>query len=193
MSTITPSRPRERPVVLAAAEVRAILDGSMTRLRRVIKPQPACGCRYEINGAESAALHVAGEWGKDIVFVPPTPTSKDHRLPCPFGKPGDLLWVRESWALVCCIEDELDDLGGVIPATKPRLSQVWHRAGHIRERDGREDNGFRWRPPLAMPRWAARLFLRVESVRVERPDASSPWEWVVAFSRIDAPAPKEGE
>lgn len=85
---------------------------------------------------------------------------KYHVFKCPYGKPGDLLWIREAWAhgeLYC---DEGPNCG--LPS-------------HIYYRQIEEENGtfggvkhWSWRPSIHMPRWASRITLEVTSVRVER-------------------------
>jgi hypothetical protein len=152
---------RERPIIMSGPMVRAILEGRKTVTRRVVKPQPACGCRYEINGAESGALQMVGTRSDPIVFVPPTPTSKDYVLRCPYGRPGDRLWVRETFA------PRLD----VDPATEPQKAR--HYALYRANGTGLDEPHWhaypdRWTPAIHMPRWASRLTLRVEAVKVER-------------------------
>jgi hypothetical protein len=65
-------------------------------------------------------------------------------IPCRYGRPGDLLWVRESWA--------------------PARNQVLYKAN---ERYGNYE-WQKWKPSIHMPKSAARIWLQVESVRVER-------------------------
>lgn len=106
---------RERPILFSGPMVRALLDGRKTQTRRVVNPQPA--------------------------------TSSDGRacgpIRCPYGAPGDTLWVRETWCS--------------------------YMPGSVRYRaDGHNDAGWTWRPSIFMPRWASRLTLRVYGVRVER-------------------------
>lgn len=85
---------RERPILLGAPMVRAILDGRKTQTRRVVKPQPV----------ESFAEHIAGGrtsygwswWPKpDSQSIPVG--HEDMLALCPYGQPGDRLWVRESF------------------------------------------------------------------------------------------------
>lgn len=66
-------------------------------------------------------------------------------LGCPYGQPGDRLWVREAWAR--------DDEDG----------QLMYRADV-----GRDLCADAWRPSIHMPRWASRITLEVTAVRVER-------------------------
>lgn len=149
----------ERPILFSSPMVRAILEGRKTQTRRAVKPQPPFGCAYTINGAGSDALCYAlanearGPKGETI-WVPPTPTSQDHRLPCPYGRPGDRLWVRETWRY----------FGGQEYEYQQHRPSVVYRATH----ESLEGAGSGWRPSIHMPRWASRITLEIESVRVER-------------------------
>lgn len=153
---------KERPILFSGEMVRAILEGRKTMTRRVVKPQPACGCHYEINGARNAALHLA-DIGGDFRYVPPTPRSTDHRLLCPFGGIGDRLWVRERWGVAessfkpyaCTINYFADNASKTVP-------------GHTGIQYVGKNLSFVWRPSIHMPRWASRITLEITGVRVER-------------------------
>jgi hypothetical protein len=150
---------KERPILFSSPMVRAILDGQKTQTRRVVKPQPAAGCSYVINGAGTHALHFAGERWPTVglpALVPPTPRSADHTLACPYGKAGDRLWVRERYAK-----------GG------PHGVQFfadWEACGAdpIDTFHELPTDETRWRPSIHMPRSVSRILLEVVSVRVER-------------------------
>ena len=81
---------KERPILFSGAMVRALLDGTKTQTRRALKPQPTGfvggpGVRL-LNGAEAPLTpldETAGPIGREIL--------------CPYGQPGDRLWVRETW------------------------------------------------------------------------------------------------
>ncbi len=138
---------RERPMIFSAESVRAILAGTKTQTRRVVKPQPPCRCIYVINGANSHALCRADydpNW-----WVPPKWNSKDHRLPCPHGVPGDRLWVKEAWTMAILAGSSIhSDL------------MIHYKA------DGQAVP--RWKSPLFMSRDASRITLEITDVRVER-------------------------
>jgi hypothetical protein len=76
-----------------------------------------------------------------------------HYMPCPYGKPGDRLWVRETFGHGC-------ELCGVRFPLAPHLKY---------KADGNKCGcSVAWRPSIHMPRWASRLTLEVTAVRVER-------------------------
>jgi hypothetical protein len=170
---------RERPILMSAPMVRAILAGTKTQTRRVIQPQPAnpqtfgsapCwGCGVHRNGAHAGRymLHAAFNEGG---------TRVDRHLACPYGAPGDRLWGREAWASpgdmrVAYRADGdcgswMGDGGG---------GRFWNRHGYIIEVDkargpswGLGKFGGRWRPSIHMPRWASRITLEITRVGVEQ-------------------------
>jgi len=158
---------RERPILFSAPMVRAILASEKTVTRRVVKPQPPHGCTYAINGAQSAAVCASVSQTGEPMFVPPTGRSKNHLLPCPYGAPGDRLWVRETWRaeeLRGGVNEGLDGIrfaadNGFVPIENTLEASV--RWGHAQ-------SGKAWRPSIHIPRWASRITLEVVSVRVER-------------------------
>jgi len=136
---------RERPILFTTEMVRAILGGRKTQTRRIIKPQPIY------------ALHDEPSWraGLNDMLV----DDCGHQLKYPYGKPGDLLWVRETWA-ASKGGQQID--GHIVWIDKPGAPNlVWYRA---------TDNVTlpRWRPSIYMPRWASRITLEVLRIRVER-------------------------
>lgn len=184
----------ERPIIFSAPDVRAILDGRKTQTRRVLKPQPS---------TDFLARGVVG-------VVPQWPLQNGVRwfmadgmselLACPFGSPGDALWVRETWL--------------------PRAQGT--KAVYRADLDPPEAAGVAgmyggWRPSTTMPRWASRITLELTNVQVQRvqeitidevaaeglptklraqfkgrwnflnpkhPWDSNPWVWVLEFRRI---------
>src|SRR5690348_16426319 len=91
----------EKPILFSGPMVRAILDGKKTQTRRVVKPQPVS--QYQPIWAENTWGH---EWrwryndplhGVSAICEIDDKVQKHY---CPYGKPGDRLWVRETWANV---------------------------------------------------------------------------------------------
>lgn len=141
----------ERPIILKAHEVRGILDGRQTQLRRILKPQPvvhpAPPCNPSYNVVYGA--HMWKDGGK------PHPVMVIEC--CPFGQPGERLWVRETWGEVA---DKEYDPNGVFYEVKG--FDIAYRA------DRERGTWAGWKSPVAMPRWASRILLEIVSVRVER-------------------------
>ncbi len=87
------------------------------------------------------------------VITPQPDGDFPFRQRCPYGKPGDRLWVRETWT-------HEDSWCSGVDCEQP--SHVYHRATES------YPDSMRWRPSIFMPRWASRIDLEVVSVRVER-------------------------
>jgi hypothetical protein len=144
------------PILFTAPMVRALLEGRKTQTRRIIKPQPRTGCLYQYS--EGAATHVAA-------YLPHPPVrvrieNESCATRCPGGQPGDLLWVRETWAA----RPDYDDL----PTSECGNEGIWWRASQTAWPQGYETCHGKWRPSIHMPRWASRLTLELVEVRAER-------------------------
>lgn len=152
---------KERPILFSAPMVRAILDGSKTQTRRVVKPAKD----KNSSGCEMAPCEIAAEINRFRNF--------DF---CPYGAPGDLLWVRETWGNVsfCSEEEWTPDR----PATKIHQLKFGcgYYSGHIIYRADGEfeweneygDEQSCWNPSIHMPRAASRITLEITNIRVER-------------------------
>jgi hypothetical protein len=141
---------KERPILFTGEMVRAILKGRKTQTRRVGKPvrHPDLGNLYDIG-----ALVLEHE-----------PQHVIHRA-CPYGQPGDRLWVRETFAIVPRTAYRCSD--GVQQTLRPD-DPYDHDAAIYREGWTRSGGGFRWRPSIHMPRWASRITLEITGIRIER-------------------------
>lgn len=122
---------RERPILMSAPMVRAILAGAKTQTRRVAKIDDVA-------------------YGKPVRWVSMAPAVTGLQdVHCPYGQPGDRLWVRETHM----------DLGAC----------YLYRADASAESErALVAPGQRWRPAIHMPRAASRITLEVTGVRVER-------------------------
>ena len=132
----------ERPILFNTQMVRAILDGRKTQTRRLVKPQPKLyGNLWELGGAG---------WSDSHIPIHPVPGHSLWNLQPVI--PGDILWVRETWHGLKTGNEKFG-----------HHKTFWYKAD---EKDENPDD--RWRPSIHMPKNAARLFLRVKDVRVER-------------------------
>lgn len=148
---------KERPILFNGEMVRAVMDGRKTQTRRVIKPQPwneadrtagGCGFAWGRKGYDSRALY----WNTTEQSLAGSMIGE-----CPYGQPGDRLWVRETWAC--------SHLYDQFP---PRLIPLDARFAYAATE---HIGGLIKRPSIHMPQWASRILLEIESVRVERLNA----------------------
>ena len=161
--------PITRPILFSAAMVRAILDGRKTQTRRIVNPQPDGTWRGSIYDDPVVLMP------KHIDGVPWFDVGGIYGLKaCPYGTPGDRLWVRESWQAVHFSKDiETGHYDGWHHATaipKDARDGFWtpvYAADQIWD-ESREDRGYPWRPSIFMPRWASRITLEITKIRVER-------------------------
>lgn len=120
--------------------VQAILDGRKTETRQVVKPQP-----------HIIAAHKTISWKKSF-FTSSVQLELTEAVnvflydKCPYGKPGDVLWVRESFMELGFVGNYVFKADDPIPL----------------------NDGDRWKPSIHMPKAAARIWLEVTEVKVER-------------------------
>lgn len=202
----------ERPILFSGPMVRAITRevDPKTQTRRVVKPQPPAWARFPQPAGDG------WEWTDRNVDADDLKHWPDYYKPmrCPYGVPGDRLWVRETFART---------VGAARGAGEAPVEYVY-RADQVY---AAAVEGIRWKPSIFMPRAACRLVLEVTAVRVERlqeislrdcmaegcaedsralgsanrwrhgyrtlwdsinakraPWASNPWVWVVEFQRV---------
>lgn len=164
---------RERPILFSPPMVKAILDDRKTQTRRPLRDQKPIDLGASMHGTHLTrrAVHDHGR----LV---------GHRnaiVRCPYGQPGDRLWVRERHCFLDVKRSALSQfpLG---PQNNDEVGpDIWNLC--IEYSDGsenetsfegkkpkqtRERGEFKWRPGMFMPRWASRLALEVTAVRVER-------------------------
>lgn len=148
---------RERPILFNGDMVRAILEGRKTVTRRAMKAQPVLdGGFWKLGGAG---------WSKGISSFAPMPGySLSER--CPFGRPGDRLWVRETTEAFRspCGATELSRYAADgAPVLHPDLEDCEFSNSIAHWTCSRST-----RPSIHMPRWASRILLEITAVRVER-------------------------
>jgi hypothetical protein len=125
----------ERGIIFNTEMVRAILEDYKTNTRRVIIPQPPL------------ADWGIKKWNVSAFSVGVSGSKSNKEYKCPYGKIGDLLYVRETWAYAG------DD------------KTFWYKAS---DEDLVKDIVARWKPSIHMPKSAARIWLEITDIRVER-------------------------
>lgn len=137
-----------KPILFNSEMVRAIMDGRKTVTRRAIKPQPWCDSPRDCGCTNWNYGNIDTACPAHCIS---TPNAHYHL--------GDILWVRETW---------YKDIPRYMYRANYNDNEKFYKAG--------KEVVIKWRPSIHMPREAARLFLRVIDVLVERLQDITPEE-----------------
>ncbi len=144
MTARVASSAKERPILFSSPMIRAILAGQKSMTRRVFKPGRRClDLNHEDDQAQALEM-------------------------CPYGKPGDKLWVRETWASAY----GNGSWGTLFAADwayvqgKRKHEKGPHFCASYDDRVQRDL--VKWRPSIFMPRWASRITLEITDMRAEQ-------------------------
>lgn len=135
---------KERPILFSGEMVRALLAGTKTQTRRVMKPQPQGQVWHDLDN-QQWLVSGYGERGDDL-------------LHCPYGQPGDQLWVREAF-----MHEPADYCWEASVSIPCRPAETVYRADFPNSQPGEG-----WKPSIHMPRALSRITLEIIGVRVER-------------------------
>lgn len=185
---------KERPIIFSTEMVQAIIEGRKTQTRRVVKPQPA-GHHWEgLKGYKHHMKLVECQRGQFLYSCHSrnghTDPSEEcnQRILCPYGVPGDLLYVRETWKPIfwdCEGKYRIRYKTGESLKFRDGIFQDEHRHidfeislhDELVKKDCPQDDEHRflnveeylgWKPSIYMPKRISRLWLRVKDIRVER-------------------------
>lgn len=149
---------KSRPILFSTAMVKALLAGDKTQTRRTAKlvtslPDGKGWTCLQKPGTQVCLPLVDGQWQWK-------PAAGDEYRPypniaeyCPYGQPGDQLWVRESFAV------------------QPELWAMSHEQQpihYLADTAPAQIEDYTGKPSIHMPQWASRLTLELTSVRIER-------------------------
>ncbi|ENU1224635.1 morphogenetic protein [Enterobacter hormaechei] len=141
----------ERGMIFNGEMVRAILDGRKTQTRRVMKPQP---------DEDGLAKVINGPWVD----------TSERIYRCPFGVPGDRIWVRETFQGPLFDFEQMEAYQEDSSKFKKPEFCVYKADGKPAPEFFDADDNLHcgWRPSIHMPRWASRITLEITGVRVEQ-------------------------
>lgn len=143
---------KETPLIFSAPMIRALPYKTQTRRFN--------GLKYINERRNDFVSPVRLKDGVTWTFVD-RGSDSIYRLKCPFGRIGDLIWVRETWQIWYCIEGYLG-------------FEIWD--GKIADAEGltsieyaaTDESMVSWRSPIHMPQWASRYNLKIIDIRLER-------------------------
>lgn len=142
-----------RPILFSTGMVQAILSGSKTQTRRIIKPQPTL--------SKSSGFNWNGHsYGINSTYKGTIKNFVDSSKVCPYGMVGDQLFVQETYGT------KIRSVGGT-----PHKSFAY-KADNPKEIAFYDCNGkgypVRWKPSSRMPRKASRILLEITNISLER-------------------------
>lgn len=146
---------KERPILFSAPMVKAILDGRKTQTRRTVSHPHIDEAAIWTKTPDE---HGRFEFG--VARGAPGSFGHGDYVCCPYGAIGDQLWVRETWShdapdLETCRAAHEDACGGADYGPYYRATEI-------------APDTLRWHPSIFMPRWASRITLEIDEVRVQR-------------------------
>lgn len=158
----------EKAITFDREMVRAILSGQKTQIRRVVRPQPQKNGGKGLHPVEPYRTTL-GTW--TWVLKGTGMGDGTSGSPCPYGQPGDRLWVREAWYY--------DKQPSNFFKDKFDPDAMYYRADgeccqQIPECACAEVGKPEWRHPIYMPRHASRITLEVTDIRVQRLQEITP-------------------
>ena len=150
---------KERGMIFNGEMVRAILDGRKTQTRRIIKD-----CTV---GRDQISKFIQIE--KKFIGCYPEDVPELIRECCPYGVPGDRIWVREAFR----VHSRATDVATLVYKASERNSWTEQTRRVPVAVCNKPATPEKWTPSLHMPRWASRILLEITGVRVERLNAIS--------------------
>lgn len=172
---------KSRGIIFKGEMVRAILEGRKSQTRLAVKPQPnqdqIDDWLFNHGKIKRTGLEILNSLFEDSIE-------------CPYGQPGDQLWVRETWALTGGFADVIaSELDGDTMSDE----NIKYRA----DQDSYDDVVQSWRPSVHMQKWASRINLEITNVRIEclqdisdddaRSEGISKFECIGLDQRIEGP------
>lgn len=140
------------PILFSTPLVQAIQEGRKTMTRRLRGLE-------KINNYPGQWAYLFWKPTKEHLFYNQKNAGNKLSIKCPYGKVGDVLWVRETY--------HVNDGSGKFPD----IEKKWYnyKADHLGLNPGPMWPPFdKWKPSIFMPKAACRIFLEITNVRVER-------------------------
>ncbi len=162
----------EKPIIFNSEMVRATLKNLKTQTRRVIlqnNHKPPTGKFVHFLDSLGYPASEGKLWAgfgnpEDPVYVK-----------CPYGIVGDRLYVRETFA--CGTH-----MGQLMTTPKELGEDMWVAWKENYNDDAPALKQLTWKPSIHMPKWAARIWLEITKIRVERVQDISHNDWVADFA-----------
>jgi len=156
---------KERPILFSEQRVRALLVGQQTQTRRIMKTQAFGPGQDHLDVVHAFVVSANHLHGYKMMSM------TDISYHCPYGKPGDVPWVRETWRGPLVPEDALAEYErDPTPFRQPAYCQYRADSNELGQHimSSPEAEQFGWQTAIHMPRWASRINLEITGVRAEK-------------------------
>lgn len=185
---------QEHGILFSAPMVRALVARRKSQTRRCVSPQPRAD-HAELFAWFGSKAPEGGKGGPCGLWARNDGTAR-YVQSCPYGAPGDRLWVREAWRGPLDLDDSKPrdiEPGSNIRYEADGIARTYRDAFEFYDRKADVGHAFgKLRPGIFLPRWASRLTLHVLDVRVERLQEISPLDAVQEGIFRDVPGSMDG-
>ena len=152
---------KERPILFSNQRVRALLSGQQKQTRRIMKSQLFGPGQDNHEGCYGIDVLSNNLQGNRVLGM------ENLSYHCPYGQPGDRLWVRETWRGPVVPADQMSQYQHS-PAQFKNIDYCQYRADSSVYSPDEVDENFGWQAGIHMPRWASRIDLVITAIRAER-------------------------
>jgi len=158
------SKVKETPMRFSSSMVQAILAGNKTQTRRTKGLDVINKIEDKAKSEDDVDRWFIDGYTDGLLWVEDLDTLESFSIECPYGKPGDLIWVRETFTYV--LRDHAPDL---LEGARSNTQFVYKASMHDDwMKYAKEKYGYKWKPDIHMPKAACRIWLEITDVRVER-------------------------
>lgn len=164
---------KEIPILFSTSMVQALLEGRKMQTRRLVKWPEVPEWHHPDYDPCTMVKPNGGVWWphfRRFGFNGKRPIDETGAVKCPYGQPGDILWVRETWGVGCRPDPFQGSIDGIeFKADGKYIDDIESLPLHFYDDfDYGNYDKSGWRPSIHMPKSIARIWLQVTDVRVER-------------------------
>ncbi|WP_026111569.1 hypothetical protein [Winslowiella toletana] len=154
---------KERPILFSDQRVRALLTGQQTQTRRIMKSLAFTPGQDNHEGCYGFDVISNQMRGRHVMEM------SDLSYQCPFGQPGDRLWVRETWRGPVVPKEQMADYAKSPEAYRStRYCQYRADSSELGSSLDEDNEQSGWQTAIHMPRWASRINLQITGVRAQK-------------------------
>lgn len=153
---------KERPILFNEQRVHALLSGQQSQTRRIMKSQLLGPSQDNHEGCYGIDVLKNQQQGNHVLGM------ENVSYHCPYGQPGDRLWVRETWRGPIIAPQDVEEYAHSPDRFKSPYYCQYRADISQFSNVADEDHHVGWQAGIHMPRWASRIDLQINNIRVEK-------------------------